>query len=113
MPVEYRFLTTWLLESPREPIWDVIYDQKAWPSWWRGGAGAVEVEPGEETGVVSHSRLTGRSKLPYDLVFEARTVTVAKPHMIEAEAFGELTGTGRGRLFGQDGGTAGLYEGTD
>ena len=22
VPVEYRFLTTWLLESPREPVWD-------------------------------------------------------------------------------------------
>src|SRR4029078_9237851 len=48
MRVEYRFLTTWLLESPREPIWDVIYDQKAWPSWWRGVEAVVEIQPGEE-----------------------------------------------------------------
>lgn len=29
---EYRFLTTWLLASPREPVWEAIHDQKAWPS---------------------------------------------------------------------------------
>ena len=73
VPVEYRFLTTWLLESPREPVWDAIYDQKAWPAWWRGVEDVVELEPGDETGVGSHSRLTWRSKLPYDLVFEATT----------------------------------------
>ena len=33
-----------------------------------------------------------------------------KPHRIEADAFGELTGTGRWRLFEQDGVTAVLYE---
>ena len=65
---------------------------------------------GDETGVGSHSRLTWRSKLPYDLVFEATTRTVEKPRLIEADAVGELTGTGRWRLFEQDGVTAVLYE---
>ena len=110
MPVEYRFLTTWLLESPREPVWDAIYDQKSWPSWWRGVEDVVELDPGDEDGVGSHSRLTWRSKLPYDLVFEARTEAVAKPHLIEALADGELTGTGRWRLFEQGEATAVLYE---
>jgi uncharacterized protein YndB with AHSA1/START domain len=110
VPVEYAFLTTWLLESPREPVWDAIYEQKQWPSWWRGVEEVVEIEPGDDTGVGSHSRLVWRSKLPYDLVFEATTVTVDKPRLIEAEASGELTGTGRWRLFEQDGVTAVLYE---
>ena len=70
----------------------------------------VELQPGDETGVGSHSRLTWRSKLPYDLVFEARTRTVVKPRLIEAEADGELVGEGRWRLFEQDGVTAVLYE---
>jgi uncharacterized protein YndB with AHSA1/START domain len=110
MAVQYRFLTTWLLESPREPVWGAIFDQKSWPSWWRGVEDVVELEPGDEDGVGSHSRLTWRSKLPYDLVFEARTVRVDKPHLIEAQADGELTGTGRWRLFEEDGVTAVLYE---
>ena len=110
MPVQYRFLTTWLLESPRDPVWDVIYDQRAWPSWWRGVEDVVELDPGDAQGVGSHSRLTWRSRLPYDLVFEARTRGVERPRLIEAEAFGELTGRGRWRLFEQDGVTAVTYE---
>jgi hypothetical protein len=35
---------------------------------------------------------------------------VSKPRLIEADAFGELTGHGRWRLFEQDGVTAVLYE---
>ncbi len=110
MAIEYHFLTTWLLESRRAPVWDAIYDQEAWPEWWRGVEDVVELEPGDETGVGSHSRLTWRSRLPYDLVFEARTVTVERPRLIEADAFGELSGRGRWRLFEQDGVTAVLYE---
>jgi uncharacterized protein YndB with AHSA1/START domain len=110
MAVEYRFLTTWLLESPREPVWDAIFDQRAWPSWWRGVEEVVELDPGEQSGVGSHSRMTWRSVLPYDVVFEARTRRVEKHRLIEADAFGELEGTGRWRLFEQQGVTAALYE---
>jgi uncharacterized protein YndB with AHSA1/START domain len=107
---EYRFLTTWVLESAREPVWEAIFDQRSWPSWWGGVRDVVELEPGDDHGVGSHSRLTWRSRLPYDLVFEARTRAVERPWLIEADAFGELTGTGRWRLFEQRGVTAVLYE---
>jgi uncharacterized protein YndB with AHSA1/START domain len=107
---EYRFLTTWLLEAERDRVWEAIFDQRSWPSWWRGVEDVVELDPGDADGVGSHSRLTWRSKLPYDLVFEARTRTVVRPHLIEADASGELEGVGRWRLFEQDGVTAALYE---
>jgi uncharacterized protein YndB with AHSA1/START domain len=107
---EYRFLTTWLLEAERERVWEAIFDQRSWPSWWRGVESVIELDPGDADGVGSHSRLTWRSKLPYDLVFEARTRTVVRPHLIEADASGELEGVGRWRLFEQDGVTAALYE---
>ena len=110
MAREYRFLTTWVLESGREPVWEAIFDQCSWPSWWRGVKDVVELEPGDDDGVGSHSRLTWRSRLPYDLVFEARTRVVERPWLIEADAFGELTGRGRWRLFEQQGVTAVLYE---
>jgi uncharacterized protein YndB with AHSA1/START domain len=32
----YRFLTTWLVDAPREAVWDTIYDAERWPEWWRG-----------------------------------------------------------------------------
>lgn len=110
MAAQYHFLTTWLLGGPREPIWEAIFDQKAWPRWWRGVEDVVELEPGDEDGVGSHSRLTWRSKLPYTLAFEARTRRVERPRLIEVEADGELIGRGRWRLFEQDGVTVVLYE---
>jgi hypothetical protein len=107
---EYRFLTTWLLDAPREPVWEAIHDQKAWPGWWRGVEDVLELDPGDEDGLGSHSRLTWRSRLPYDLVFEAHTTRVERPHLIQADAIGELTGIGRWRLYEFDGTTAVLYE---
>ena len=32
----YEFLTAWLLDAPREDVWDAIWDSDEWPIWWRG-----------------------------------------------------------------------------
>lgn len=107
---EYSFLTTWLLDCDRERVWEAIHDQKSWPSWWQGVEQVNELDPGDEDGLGSHSRLTWRSRLPYDLVFEARTTRVERPHLIEADAVGELTGTGRWRIYEEAGTTLVIYE---
>ena len=106
----YRFLTTWLLECPREAVFDAIHDQERWPEWWRGVEAADEVRPGGDDGVGSVSRLVWRSLLPYRVEFEVTTVRVERPLLMEGEAAGELAGTGRWRLFEEDGVTAVLYE---
>ena len=108
--MEYRFLTTWLLECERERVWEAIYDSEAWPGWWRGVERVSVVVPGEESGLGQVGRYAWRSKLPYDLEFEMRTTRVERPRLLEGEASGELAGTGRWRLFEQDGVTAVLYE---
>jgi uncharacterized protein YndB with AHSA1/START domain len=107
---EYRFLTTWLLESEREPVWEAIHDQKAWPSWWRGVEEVVELDGGDADGLGSRARMTWRSFLPYDLVFSTHTTRVERPHLIEGQVDGELVGTGTWRLYEQDGSTAAIYE---
>ena len=107
---EYRFLTTWLLDAPRESVWEAIHDQEAWPGWWRGVEEVVELEPGDDDGLGSYSRLTWRSKLPYNLVFEVRTTRVERPHLMQGDAVGELTGIGLWRLYEADGTTAVVYE---
>jgi uncharacterized protein YndB with AHSA1/START domain len=107
---EYRFLTTWLLEAERERVWDAIYESEAWPSWWRGVERVVVLEPGDDNGVGQLGRYTWRSKLPYELEFEMRTARVERPCLLEGQASGELAGTGRWRLFEQDGVTAVTYE---
>jgi uncharacterized protein YndB with AHSA1/START domain len=107
---DYRFLTTWLLDSPREPVWEAIYDQASWPSWWRGVEEAVEVRPGGEGGVGTVSRMVWKSLLPYRVEFELTTTHVEPPHLLQADAVGELSGVGRWRFYEEDGVTAVLYE---
>jgi uncharacterized protein YndB with AHSA1/START domain len=107
---DYSFLTTWLLDSPREPVWEAIYDQASWPRWWRGVEEATEIRPGEDGGVGSVSRLVWKSLLPYRVEFEVTTTRVEHPHLLEADAVGELTGVGRWRLYEHGGATAVLYE---
>jgi hypothetical protein len=107
---DYAFLTTWLLDSPRLPVWEAIHDQAGWPSWWRGVEEAVELRPGDGDGVGSISRMVWKSLLPYRVSFEVTTTRVERPNLMEGHAVGELEGIGRWRLYEQDGVTAVLYE---
>jgi uncharacterized protein YndB with AHSA1/START domain len=107
---DYEFLTTWLLESPLEPVWEAVYDQARWPQWWRGVEEAEEVRGGEESGVGTVSRLVWKSLLPYRVEFEVTTTKVEPLQLLEADAVGELSGVGRWRFYEQEGVTAVLYE---
>jgi hypothetical protein len=107
---EYRFLTTWLLETERERVWDAIYESERWTEWWRGVLESEKLEEGDATGVGQYGRYVWKSKLPYRLEFFVRTTKVERPHLLEGNAEGELAGVGRWRLFEQGGVTAALYE---
>jgi hypothetical protein len=108
---EYGFLTTWLLESPRQPVWEAIHDQAAWPEWWRGVEEAAEVSrPADGSDVGTVSRMVWRSWLPYGVRFEVTTTRVEPPHLLEGHAAGDLEGVGRWRFYEQGGVTAVLYE---
>ena len=90
---EYAFLTTWLLDSPREPVWEAIHDQERWPSWWRGVEEAEELSPADDgDGVGTVSRMVWKSLLPYRVEFEVTTTRVERPHLLEGHAVGELEG---------------------
>jgi len=108
---EYAFLTTWLLESPRRPVWEALHDQESWPSWWRGVEEAEELSrPPDGGDVGTVARMVWKSLLPYRVEFEVTTTRVEHPHLLEGHAVGELEGVGRWRLYEQDGITAVLYE---
>jgi uncharacterized protein YndB with AHSA1/START domain len=107
---EYRFLTTWLLATPRQPVWDAIYESERWPEWWHGVLEAERLADGDETGLGQVGRYVWKSKLPYKLEFRARTTAVEEPHLLEGTVEGELEGIGRWRLYEQGGVTAVLYE---
>jgi uncharacterized protein YndB with AHSA1/START domain len=98
----YDFLTTWCLEARRERVWDAIWESERWPQWWRGVVASEVLVEGDELGVGQVGRYTWRSRLPYELDFEMTTTQVAKPHLLEGEAKGELAGVGRWRLFEED-----------
>ena len=107
---DYRFLTTWLLDAPRERVFEAIHDQASWPQWWRGVEEATEIRAGEDDGVGTVSRMVWKSLLPYRVEFEVTTTRIERPHLMEGDAVGELSGVGRWRLYEQDGSTAVLYE---
>jgi uncharacterized protein YndB with AHSA1/START domain len=107
---DYAFLTTWLLESPCEPVWEAVYDQERWPQWWRGVEEAEGVRDGEPNGIGTVSRLVWKSLLPYRVEFEVTTTRIERLRLLEADAVGELSGVGRWRFYEQDGVTAVLYE---
>ena len=108
--VEYRFLTTWLLEAERERVWDAIYESERWPEWWKGVLETERLADGDEAGVGQRGRYVWKSKLPYKLEFFMETTRVERPTLLEGQASGELAGVGRWRLFEQDGVTAVVYE---
>jgi hypothetical protein len=89
---DYRFLTTWVLDAPLDPVWETIHDVACWPEWWRG------VESVEELGQDTY-RHVWRSVVPYPVRFDVHVTRVAKPRLIEGTATGELAGEGRWRLW--------------
>jgi hypothetical protein len=96
----YSFLTTWILDAPREEVWDAIYEIERWPDWWPGVRRVDKLEHGDESGVGALYRHEWRSVVPYPVRFETRITRIELPHLIEADADGELAGMGRWRFFG-------------
>ena len=106
----YRFLTTWLLEAPREEVWDVLEDALRWPEWWRGVVG-VEQRGGVPAGQVgSRYAIEWRSRIPYPVRFEFEVDTVDRPALMDGRARGELEGSGCWRLFQEGDVTAVTYD---
>jgi hypothetical protein len=69
-----------------------------------------ELEPGDADRVGSRYLIEWRSRLPYPLEFEFTVDRVERPRVMAGRAVGELSGTGRWRLFEDGGVTAVLYE---
>ncbi|MEA2151353.1 MAG: hypothetical protein QOD69_3183 [Solirubrobacteraceae bacterium] len=105
----YSFLTTWCVDAPIEPVWDLISSSERYPEWWKGVREVTELEPGGENGVGTLSRFQWRSKLPYSLEFDLRVTRSEPPYLLEAQASGELEGVGVWRLYSNATGTAVIY----
>jgi len=108
--VRYEFLTTWLLRSPREIVWDTLQDTAAWPTWWRGVESVEELDGGDGQRVGSRYRVRWRSLVPYSVEFDFEVDRIELPLLMAGRASGELEGTGTWRLYEQDGVTAVTYD---
>jgi Polyketide cyclase / dehydrase and lipid transport len=106
---EYHFVSRWQIQAPIERVWEEIYHADQWPTWWKYVAGVEELEPGAAGGVGRRQRLLFRTRLPYTLGFDVRWTRVQPPSTLEAEATGELAGTGRWMLSSTGGGTLVVY----
>jgi hypothetical protein len=106
---EYEFLTTWVVDAAVPMVWDVIVHPARWPDWWKGVKRVVEVDPGDDTGLGSVYDHWWQSVIPYTVDFRTTTTGIDKPHLIEAQAAGKLTGVGRWRFF-EGSATAVTYE---
>jgi uncharacterized protein YndB with AHSA1/START domain len=92
---DYSFVTLWRFRAPLARVWDLVYRSEEWPEWWRGVERVEQVAAGDDAGLGSVRRYTWRSKLPYRLAFDMRMTRVEPMSLIEGEAVGELSGTGR------------------
>ena len=106
---EYHFVSTWQIQAPIERVWEEIYHAERWPSWWTYVVGVDELEPGAADGVGKRLHLLFRTRLPYTLGFDVCVTRVESPFKLDAEATGELAGTGRWTLTSADGGTLVRY----
>jgi uncharacterized protein YndB with AHSA1/START domain len=96
---DYAFVTRWSFQAPIESVWQLLSKSEDWPGWWPGVEAVELLEKGIDGGEVgSLRRLTWKSRLPYKLRFDMRTVRVEKPILLEGRANGELAGTGRWQL---------------
>ena len=95
---DYNFVTIWRVASPIESVWNEIYHSTDWPAWWRGVESVREMSKGDESGVGSIHRYTWKSKLPYRLSFDMKTIRVEPPRLLEGIAIGELQGRGQWQL---------------
>ena len=95
----YSFLATWILDAPRDSVWDAIYEIERWPDWWRGVRSVEKLEQGDADGLGALYGQEWRSVIPYPVRFRTRITRIEPPYLLEADAEGELAGTGRWRFF--------------
>jgi uncharacterized protein YndB with AHSA1/START domain len=106
---EYHFVSRWRIQAPIERVWEEIFHAERWPSWWKYVDRVDELERGAADGVGRRQHLLFRTRLPYKVGFEVRATRVQPPSTLEADATGELEGTGRWMLTPDDGGTLVRY----
>ena len=93
---EYRFVTHWRVEAPREEVFAVLTDSESLTRWWPSVYRSVQPigpPPGRD-GVGKRLLLDTQGWLPYRLRWELRVVEHHHPSRLALEASGDFVGSG-------------------
>ena len=92
---DYVFLTEWLIDGPRELVYDILFDGGDLPRWWPDVYLSAESDPHNATpGVGVKLKLHTRGWLPYTLRWTAETVSADRPDGFAIAATGDFEGRG-------------------
>ncbi len=91
----YLFASRWILQAPREAVWDAIVASELWPSWWPFLESVEEIAEGDRSGVGSMRRYNWGGTLPYSLSILITVTRIEPPELIEGRASGDIEGIGR------------------
>ena len=93
---EYRFVTRWQVEAPREEVFAVLTDSEGLTRWWPSVYRKVQpiAPPTGPGGVGKRVLLDTQGWLPYRLRWELLIVEHRPPSRLALEASGDFVGSG-------------------
>jgi uncharacterized protein YndB with AHSA1/START domain len=103
MPPAYVFVDEWDVDAPIEHVFEALADARTYPKWWRPVY--IEAEADGPPAVGCSSRALFKGRLPYRLRTTSTIVALDRPHRIEGEVVGDLSGLGIWTLTPRNGGT--------
>ncbi|HET7845508.1 MAG TPA: SRPBCC family protein [Xanthomonadales bacterium] len=106
---EFRLVSDWHVDAPRERVWNALKVPTEWPRWWRYVARVDELARGDAEGIGARHRFHWTSRLPYAIDIEMDTVEVRPRESIRAIASGDLQGEGLWELGDTPTGTLARY----
>lgn len=106
----YLWRTRWVIEAPPEKIWEALSQPEDWPGWWSYLISVHQLSPGDVEGLGAVRRFLWRTRLPYRIGFDMRTLEVVPGRRLLAQAAGDVDGTGTWHLRPLGTGTEVIYE---
>jgi len=106
----YHFVTEFEVSADRDTVWEALSDPSDWPSWWRWLKRVDVLDEGGQDRLGARHRYAFGTALPYTISFETVVTKVQRPALLDAQASGELQGSGLWQLADTAaGGTAVTY----
>lgn len=99
----FSLVSAWRIEATAAQVWSVMSDVESWPAWWPGIARAQVIRPGDDGGAGQRVHLSVRSPWGYGLRFTVETLLTRPPYLATARVVGDLSGTGRWRIWSSEG----------